>query len=75
MKITLDLTEREFTTIENLIKDAKAKLFDTYLTEYNDMEKRAIDSEAVDDYCNGLLKYVHAMGELLEKFEDAEVEA
>ena len=75
MKITLDLTERELTTIENLLKDAKAKVFDMYLAEYNDMEKRAIDSESVDACCEGLLRNVHMMEGILEKIEDAEIEA
>ena len=75
MKITLDLTEKELLIIETCLKDKQSNLWKWYQEEDSDMEKRAIDSEAVNDLCSGIYKNIVRIDEILEKLDDAEEEA
>lgn len=75
MKITLDLTEKELWTIVTSLKERQNGLWKWYNEEDSDKEKRAIDSESVDDLCHGIYKMIATIDDVLEKIDDAEVEA
>lgn len=75
MKITLDLTEKELWTIATSLKERQDGLWKWYNKENSDMEKREIDSEAVDSLCHGIYKMIATIDDILEKIDDAEIEA
>ena len=72
MKITLDLTEKELSSIETCLKVRRNFLCEWYQKEDSDTEQRKIDAESVDDLCHGIYKMIVEIDEILEKIEDAD---